>query len=90
MFGQRRRLARKRAGLSLRALAERMDPKVTAHAISKWFSAASCAKRSEVRDPALHGDASSARLTALGSCAMMRRRVAAGPLTRRVPCSHFR
>lgn len=36
MFGQRLRLARKRAGLSLRALAERMDPKVTAQAISKY------------------------------------------------------
>ena len=33
---------------------------------------------------------SSARRTALGSCSMMRRSVAAGPLTRRVPCSHFR
>ena len=36
MFGQRLRLARKRAGLSLRALAERMDPRVTAQAISKY------------------------------------------------------
>ena len=36
MFGQRLRLARKRAGFSLRALAERMDPKVTAQAISKY------------------------------------------------------
>ncbi|WP_419857340.1 helix-turn-helix domain-containing protein [Candidatus Palauibacter irciniicola] len=36
MFGQRLRLARKRAGLSMRALAERMDPKVTAQAISKY------------------------------------------------------
>lgn len=36
MFGQRLRLARKRAGLSLRALAETMDPKVTAQAISKY------------------------------------------------------
>ena len=36
MFGQRLRLARKRAGLSLRALAERMEPKVTAQAISKY------------------------------------------------------
>ena len=36
MFGQRLRLARKRAGLSLRALAERMDPKVSAQAISKY------------------------------------------------------
>ena len=36
MFGQRLRLARKRAGLSLRALAARMDPKVSAQAISKY------------------------------------------------------
>ena len=36
MFGQRLRLARKRAGLSMRALAERMSPKVTAQAISKY------------------------------------------------------
>ncbi|WP_419949994.1 helix-turn-helix domain-containing protein [Candidatus Palauibacter sp.] len=36
MFGRRLRLARKRAGLSLRALAERMEPKVTAQAISKY------------------------------------------------------
>ncbi|MCY4574078.1 MAG: helix-turn-helix transcriptional regulator, partial [Gemmatimonadetes bacterium] len=36
MFGQRLRLARKRAGLSLRALAERMDPRVSAQAISKY------------------------------------------------------
>lgn len=36
MFGRRLRLARKRAGLSMRALAERMDPKVTAQAISKY------------------------------------------------------
>ena len=36
MFGQRLRLARKREGLSLRALAERMDPKVSAQAISKY------------------------------------------------------
>ena len=36
MFAQRLRLARKRAGLSLRALAARMDPKVTAQAISKY------------------------------------------------------
>ena len=36
MFGQRLRLARKRAGLSLRSLAERVDPKVTAQAISKY------------------------------------------------------
>ena len=53
-------------------------------------SGRSGAVRSGVRDTALQGDASSARLTASGSCAMMRRRVAAGPLTRRVPCSHFR
>ena len=36
MFGRRLRLARKRAGLSMRALTERMDPKVTAQAISKY------------------------------------------------------
>ena len=36
MFGQRLRLARKRAGLSMRALALRMDPKITAQAISKY------------------------------------------------------
>ena len=36
MFGQRLRLARKRAGLSMRSLAGRMDPKVTAQAISKY------------------------------------------------------
>ena len=36
MFGNRLRLARKRAGLSMRALAERMNPKVTAQAISKY------------------------------------------------------
>ena len=36
MFGRRLRLARKRAGLSMRALAERMDPKITAQAISKY------------------------------------------------------
>ena len=36
MFGRRLRLARKRAGLSLRALAERMDPRVSAQAISKY------------------------------------------------------
>ena len=36
MFGRRLRLARKRAGLSMRSLAERMDPKVTAQAISKY------------------------------------------------------
>ena len=53
-------------------------------------SGRSGAERSGVHDTALRGDASGARLTALGSCAMMRRRVAAGPLTRRVPCFHFR
>ena len=36
MFGQRLRLARKRAGLSMRALAERMTPSVSAQAISKY------------------------------------------------------
>ena len=36
MFGQRLRLARKRAGLSMRSLAEQMTPKVTAQAISKY------------------------------------------------------
>ena len=36
MFGQRLRLARKRAGLSMRKLAETMTPKVTAQAISKY------------------------------------------------------
>ena len=36
MFGTRLRLARKQAGLSMRALAERMDPKITAQAISKY------------------------------------------------------
>ena len=36
MFGQRLRLARKRAGLTLRSLAESTDPKVTAQAISKY------------------------------------------------------
>ena len=36
MFGQRLRLARKRAGLSLRALSERMKPRVSAQAISKY------------------------------------------------------
>ena len=36
MFGKRLRLARKRAGLSMRSLATRMDPKVTAQAISKY------------------------------------------------------
>ncbi len=38
MFGQRLRLARKRAGLSMRTLADRMTPKVTAQAISKYES----------------------------------------------------
>jgi len=33
---------------------------------------------------------SNARLTASGSRWITRRRVAAGPLTRRVPCSHLR
>ena len=36
MFEQRLRLARKRAGLSMRALAEAMSPKVTARAIGKY------------------------------------------------------
>ena len=36
MFGQRLRLARKRAGLSMRALADATSPKVTAQAISKY------------------------------------------------------
>ena len=36
MFGQRLRLARKRAGLTMRSLAERMNPTVTAQAISKY------------------------------------------------------
>ena len=36
MFGQRLRLARKRAGLSMRALAMQMTPKVSAQAISKY------------------------------------------------------
>ena len=35
-------------------------------------------------------DDSNARLTASGSFSITCRRVAAGPLTRRVPCSHFR
>jgi len=38
MFGQRLRLARKREGLSMRALADRVTPKVTAQAISKYES----------------------------------------------------
>ena len=36
MFGQRLRLARKRAGLSMRSLAKMMTPQVTAQAISKY------------------------------------------------------
>lgn len=36
MFGQRLRLARKKAGLSMRALSERMDRAVSAQAISKY------------------------------------------------------
>lgn len=36
MFGQRLRLARLRAGLSMRSLARRMTPRVTAQAISKY------------------------------------------------------
>lgn len=36
MFGERLRLARKRAGLSMRALAARMEPTITAQAISKY------------------------------------------------------
>ena len=36
MFGDRLRLARKRAGLSLRALADRLDGRVTAQALSKY------------------------------------------------------
>jgi Zn-dependent peptidase ImmA (M78 family)/transcriptional regulator with XRE-family HTH domain len=38
MFGERLRLARKRAGLSLRDLADRMDGDVSAQAISKYES----------------------------------------------------
>ena len=38
MFGQRLRLARKKAGLSMRSLADQMSPKVTAQAISKYES----------------------------------------------------
>ena len=37
-----------------------------------------------------HWSTVSARLTASGSCWITRRSVAAGPLTRRVPCSHLR
>ncbi len=36
MFGERLQLARKRAGLSMRELADRITPKVTAQAISKY------------------------------------------------------
>ena len=36
MFGQRLRLARKKAGLSMQALAERMSPQISAQAISKY------------------------------------------------------
>jgi Zn-dependent peptidase ImmA (M78 family)/transcriptional regulator with XRE-family HTH domain len=36
MFGDRLRLARKRAGLSLRGLADRLDGRVTAQALSKY------------------------------------------------------
>ncbi len=36
MFGSRLRLARKRSGLSMRSLADQMDPKVTPQAISKY------------------------------------------------------
>ena len=36
MFGQRLRLARKKADLSMRALADRVSPKVSAQAISKY------------------------------------------------------
>ena len=36
MFGQRLRLARRRAGLSMRELAERVNPRVTTQAISKY------------------------------------------------------
>ncbi|MCY4453098.1 MAG: XRE family transcriptional regulator [Immundisolibacterales bacterium] len=38
MFGQRLRLARKRAGLSMQSLAQQMTPQVTAQAISKYES----------------------------------------------------
>ena len=38
MFGQRLRLARKKAGFSMRELAERMSPPVSAQAISKYES----------------------------------------------------
>ena len=36
MFGQRLRLARKKAGLSMRTLADQMSPRVSAQAISKY------------------------------------------------------
>lgn len=36
MFGQRLRLARKKSGLSMRTLADRVTPKITAQAISKY------------------------------------------------------
>ncbi len=36
MFGQRLRLARKKAGLSMQGLADRADPRVTAQAIGKY------------------------------------------------------
>lgn len=36
MFGQRLKLARKRAGLSMQALADRMTPSISAQAISKY------------------------------------------------------
>ena len=38
MFGQRLRLARKRAGLSMRGLASMMNPQISAQAISKYES----------------------------------------------------
>ena len=38
MFGQRLRLARRKAGLSMRALADQVSPRVTAQAISKYES----------------------------------------------------
>jgi len=36
MFGQRLRLARKKAGLSMQGLAESVEPRVSAQAISKY------------------------------------------------------
>ncbi len=36
MFGQRLKLARKKSGLTMRALADRVTPKITAQAISKY------------------------------------------------------